>query len=785
MAIASGSNTGPNELQWKLVGIQAANSITASVAILTPVGMGHMDKIIPLLLTCLSLDDNGAGLLMLNSQITTAESRRENRRMSIQINTAIPKDLTTEQQLLYTSMQALRHFFETTSIGLIRGATANITSFILANNSPPVWSTTLLETVTSCAPVQVRFSVLVELVDQLTSILVSNIPHQMVVTRLISSLLSASVNMIGLSVIDILRSLLHSQLSILRSADSNSIKPGTATFQLINALKDCTAALASHVYYAAQISDMISEILARCEYRGKMLGIGSGSVTPMGYVSHRRDQEGLLGNNLKSESSSINVIFLVNSLETIYSILSVSAVRVGGVEKSELSISCWDGTQSLLNHDNLSVRVAYGRALVLFFESDNSALDKSIKISSDFIVTQGSVGYILTELFKLATNPSARPEDYLITYRIVFSLVRNMGDHGIIRSTAFAFALEQESKTILSGETSQEYTVEQGLALGSISYALLYQVGAKIDSEVLLAPVREEIKLRKALNVWYTPIDILVSLRDQLKSKHNIDIDQSPLDQSNAPGVHPIDHSLVTSVFSTRIPDFETTMSDILEVDFSFNQLIIPHFSISPSVQQSDSFHQVNRARSLKQLNQRLKVSNPIRLPTGELYLSTNNNTNISLMGSSGVVNNTGDEQETENREDFSNKGEPSVHLITDIRRDFSPRVKDLKKAASGYNIRGAATAPYAETAATNNEYAPSIQSNSSGFANSNSDSVSYAGDQQTQQQPVSPTTTATVSTPSSNGVQAPSRNPAQNDTLDVMSFLSSLSISNDRGRLV
>lgn len=749
--MAGTPTSGPNELDWKLVGLQAVNSLTASVAISTPVGKGHMESIIPLLLTCLSEDSDGSSLLSLDFQITGVESKHISRRMSVQKTTVVPENLTGEQQRLYTSMLALRHFFETTSVDLLKGATYNIVTFFLNHKSPSLWSATLLEIATSCAPVQIRFAVVTELVERLGSLPYTDTAHQLAISLLISSLLSSSVNMIGLSVIDILRSLLHTQIHVLRSADLSTLKPGNTVFELIVSLKDNVAALASHIYYGTQISDMISELLARCEIRKPRSDPSSGIVTPTS--NYRIGQEISLKHD--ASNTELSAIFNVNALETISNILTISSVRIGGAEHSGISITCWNGSEGLLSHETMQVRRAYARSLIAFFEHHVSPAEKNMKITHDFNAVEGAFGRILVELVQLATNTSAKAEDYLIVYQVAFSFIQSLGDHGIVRAAALALLLENDSKVILSRESINEHTIDQGLSLSSIAYALIHKMGKKLDSDVLLSRIDDEIQHRQALGIWYSPINISQSLRESLRM--NPYTQNIILNQENTSDIHPIDRSLVASALSSKIPDFELTMSHVIEADLTGKDgraaFTAPHI---PS-DTSEAHTKVTRARSLKQLHQRLGV-NANRM-TPNFYYS-NNNTNVSLLGASEA--NQPDAAEVIIVGDLP---KPDVNLSSkpEMRRDFSPRVKDLKRAASGLSMRTN------QPRIAQKEYAHSVKSTTSDL-----DTETYYANGQS---------TSPTSQPSSDAPRT--QDSPKSDPLDVISFLSSLKIDQGRGRLV
>lgn len=773
LALAGGSVKGPNELQWKLVGVGAAKSVAGSVVILTPAGKLQIDSIVPLLLDCLSLDSDGSTLLLIHSQIATVESKQLSRRASVLMSTITPNDLSSEELLRYTSMQALRHFFETTTISLLKNATHATISFILKTKAPPLWSSIFLEIATRCVPVQTRFAVLTELVDQLIAVPITDLTDQLTIVRFVTYLLSSSVNMVGLSVIDILRSLLQHKLNILKSIDIDTIQPGTPAFELLAALKDCVAALASHVYYAAQTSDIISEILAKSLYPGK--GLASGAVTPIGIGKKNIDMAFGKQHN-GGPSTNVNISFLVDSLETIYTILSFPPVKAGGVEKSQLSISCWDGTENLLNHDNFDVRVAYARTLAVFMAHDRSPIDKGIKVSSELNVTEGSFGRILVELYHLAIDSSAHDDDYISVYKVFFAFLSNMGDHGIIRAAALSFMLEQKSSAMLSeAELGNAARIDQGLTLASISCALMYQIAAKLQSPDLLVYAKAEVKHRQELGVWYTQIDVSQSLADVLKSKP---ITQRVVfERDNAHTINKVDRDLVISVLNTRLRDFEPSMSQILDVNLNCQDnlpllWVLPVPSLNPSENRQEGAGQVHRAKSLRQLNNHLHASK-------EDFYNISNDTNISINGDMSVYTNDG--------QDAQLLGVKDTAWDSESRRNGSSlRIKDLKRAASGHSIRGG---PLSQPSTLSNvtNRAHSINSTNSEIADSQDSSYDNSVLQANHLSPTDNAAAVATSGPNNSKITSGlSNGGAKNDVLDVMSFLSSLNVNdNARGRLV
>lgn len=757
VVISKGSNPGPNALQWKLVGIESLRSIASSQLLSIPTGKNQIHVIIPLLLSCLPLDADGSGLLSLQSQIANDESR--NRRTSLQLGESFG-----DQDIEYTAMQALRYFFDTSSTLLLKISSSATIQYILTNNTSHLWSATLLEIATKCVPVQTRFAVLTELVEHLLALPTTDIANQITTARIISCLLSSSVNMIGLSVIDILRSLLHLQQQTLKAVPAGSLHSGTpAPYDLIVAVSDCIVALASHIYYAAQVSDMITEILARCQHMGKPLALGSGVATPL-YGSFVKGREVSIAS---SESNGVNTVFLLSSLKSIQSILMISSGKTGRLEKNHLSMITWEGTQYLLNHEKHDVQVAYAIALITFLE--NCKTHDSFLKSATFNVVAGPFGVLFAELYKLVTSV-ANKDQFVIGYHVVRSIIQHSDEYGTLRACALALALDRESVFAVSGDTSKQYSIEQGIALGSMSRGITYEISRQIEAKDLESSVADEIKQRQSQHIWYDPIDVFSSqsLEDALAGNASILIDSNNVHQ-----LQPLEQEQLTAAVSAAIPDYQAASDQILHADFIAPELqAIIRVPTIPKSDSSDRFF-VARARSLKQLNHRLQS-----LSNNGFASPKNSNKNTDEVPIENGVKLDGDlllpAMSVRSRAG-SVRGSRSIITISDIRRDFSPRVKDLKKAASGYNVR------LHPPSINGNRYTTSLHSNrSSEFAGDNgSFNASNPGSPAHVDEKGGLLSASPVPVVQLNG--------NAHDALDVMSFLGSLKLEspNDRGRLV
>lgn len=185
-------------------------------------------------------------------------------------------DKRAKEELGVLALQTLRTMFSTDNRGQLRSATAltinsaleaasrnkTISTTFLSRNASP-WLTDLFSRICDWAPLADKFVVLVTMVESLTndaspipappsSTISTTTEHQQQLAPAITHLLRSDYNFIGLSVLDVLLGIL------------DTIRSGGPDVFLAQ-LRDCVGALAGHIYYGDQISDMVSAIVNRLE----------------------------------------------------------------------------------------------------------------------------------------------------------------------------------------------------------------------------------------------------------------------------------------------------------------------------------------------------------------------------------------------------------------------------------------------------------------------------------------------------------------------------------------
>ena len=154
----------------------------------------------------------------------------------------------------------------------------------ILNGTDLEWGVSFLELCITWIPVQLRFVSLSTLLATLGRINIegntkSNYNMQFQYARYLLGLLSSRVNMIGLSVSDIIQQLLSLQADlILKASDLDKSEISILT----DIYSDCICSLTTHIYYFDQVPDSIQEILIKIDYILESSFVEDNNITSTG-----------------------------------------------------------------------------------------------------------------------------------------------------------------------------------------------------------------------------------------------------------------------------------------------------------------------------------------------------------------------------------------------------------------------------------------------------------------------------------------------------------------------
>lgn len=454
-AKSRGSLSTPQAIRWRSVGLRAICSITASEAIGADGGR-QLNIIMPLLLQNLHPDDEGYLDILHRRAEATETTDRETalkRRMSVSTVrtthtapdaepvalsvTTDDADRMAEEAVAMQALTSLKQIFVVDNRLQLRLATTALlkcvlnqvteerprTGMRLRTSSGGTWTTTLTEMITRWTPVQDRFVILVTAMESLvrTPIAEETLDKQLVLVGLVGWQLRSDMNLIGLSVMDVLLGLIQHILLVLQlggkgsnvlphhqqtiaidlfEETKNLIKqpfstesilkqglqaeassPSSSRQELLNRLQRCIGDLATHIYYSDQISDMMMAILQRLK-PSPMSGVTSDAAA----VEYPQAAARAISASVKlQENPNTDAFFSfgtarVTALKAVKEVLvtanmrgSMSGTLASG--RNRVGVQIWEGTQWLIRDDDRRVRRAYIDALLTWLRLEMSRGD--------------------------------------------------------------------------------------------------------------------------------------------------------------------------------------------------------------------------------------------------------------------------------------------------------------------------------------------------------------------------------------------------------------------------
>ncbi|KAM5346950.1 hypothetical protein ACJ41O_009955 [Fusarium nematophilum] len=423
------SLSSPVKVRWRNAGLEAIRSISTADALASITGR-QMDVIMPRILENLWSDT--PDFLEVLQQRLEAEERIDTekllrRRTSIATvatvdtagdtnpvalsGTAGDVDRLAEEEVGVLAMQCLKSIFIVPNRSQIHVATVSLLSFIQerASQGDSVvtldddddrdrdsgWAIGIYNIISRWAPVQDRYIILVAALDTLLRIPTQDatLDQQLALTTIMSSLLRSDVNLIGLSVMDVLLGLIKQMRKLFRlrspgsqSDDGDATEPEQAvpqkTRHLLTRLELCIGDLATHVYYADQISDMVAAVI----HRLKPTRSSSTNSSPGGEKAAGNDAGPGASTIELTDSQQLDHYFSLNAgrasaLNVIKAILLVANPQKKltsnlALSRNPVPIHVWEGTHWLLRDPDGRVRKAYMDALITWLEREATATDE-------------------------------------------------------------------------------------------------------------------------------------------------------------------------------------------------------------------------------------------------------------------------------------------------------------------------------------------------------------------------------------------------------------------------
>ncbi|KAK5636223.1 hypothetical protein RRF57_011935 [Xylaria bambusicola] len=419
-------------LRWRNAGLGAIKSVATSDALSSTSGR-QLDVLVPVILENLWTEDEDFLDVLLQraqmeekvdsnallrrrtsvSTVRTAENGGDTNPIAIS-GTSGDIDKLAEEDTGVAAIQCLKQIFVMPNRPQLHGATTALLKFtreriskkeVVVKSQPDGsrdsgCAIKIFDLIARWAPVQDRYAIVVTAMDAMLQTQPSrdSIDELTVLAAIIGSLLRSDINLIGLSVIDVLLSLIQHMKRTLRycatSRDGTSssasregellsdsreqVYPQQRT--LLDRIQQCMGDLATHVYYADQISDMIAVILSHLKPHP--------SAPELKTTAEKLSNPpgpGASSANVSEEQFQLDNYFAkdlakATALKAIRSILMIAnpKTKLSGnvsLRRNKVPIQVWEGSHWLLRDPDGQVRKAYVDAIITWLDRETTRAD--------------------------------------------------------------------------------------------------------------------------------------------------------------------------------------------------------------------------------------------------------------------------------------------------------------------------------------------------------------------------------------------------------------------------
>ncbi|CAG8186876.1 unnamed protein product [Penicillium salamii] len=422
------------------------------------------------------------------------------------------------------------------------------------------WATSLIEMIANWCPVQVRFIILITAMEILhdTSPKEEALESSFTILSVVDWLLKSSVNMIGLSVMDILFGLMHYASDILSPPDrsgiadpekklnslANVVAISPRRQDLLTLLEQCIGDLATHIYYGEQVADMMRAILKRFK---PTLHHDSSAPSTLATVHEAGVAHIDSGSSSETNGEKANAELFSHAAAKLTALRAVKAILIvthsktpatmsGAESRHPVGIHVWEGTQGLVRDADHDVRYAYTDAFLMWlnFETNKNDLKaqidvpKYIKTSSKRDSEQGDkpnwrntsapgnqresvalaaqsnfLRLIHLSIYDSALESSTNEAEVLLLHLLLTSLVENLGVN------AAQFGLPMVLKLQDDLFTSIELSSFAGrVNIGSLIHGYLLALSKKfnMESSPIGLEITNEVQHRQSQGYWFSKI---------------------------------------------------------------------------------------------------------------------------------------------------------------------------------------------------------------------------------------------------------------------------------------
>lgn len=558
----------PVAARWRNAGLGAIKSIASSDALSSTAGR-QIDVLVPMILENLWTDNEGFLDVLLqranmeekvsfehtlkrrNSAATarTNEADEDPNPIAL-VGTAGDVEKMEEEDTGVLAIQCLKQIFVVSSRSQINTATTALLRFIeervkqdetvvkTSNGMDRGWAIKLFGLIARWAPMQERYVILVTAMDTMVQMQLKDetLRHHIVLTAMIGSLLRSDVNLIGLSIMDVLLGLVQHMKRLVQmpgdptgGTSKEMVTPAAQRKELLSRIQQTMGDLATHVYYNEQIIDMVSALLLRLK---PARSASTANSTPQGEQTDA---------DTKSDENHLESLFSltvakITALKAVKLILKVAnpKVKMGGnvsLSRYPVPIEKWEGTHWLLRDPEGEVRKAYVDALLTWLDRETNRTDSIAR--EDHAVpavakletltptearrARSAASYrdkpsrkpksLFLQLLHIAVYDSALQymdydSDIVLLHVLLTKLVMRLGINAVRFGLPMVFRLQEDIQ--------EADTPPQKVRLGSLCHGYFWVLTEKFDfdASVVGRAIQNEIIRRRTKHLWVDGVQV-------------------------------------------------------------------------------------------------------------------------------------------------------------------------------------------------------------------------------------------------------------------------------------
>ncbi|CAG8477164.1 10331_t:CDS:10 [Diversispora eburnea] len=428
------------EWRYRSIGLHALQGVITSEALRATNAQTQLQYIVPAVLHNLSDENISLETLQkkdIDKEPTNNDSSRS-RRFSLNITTTSAED---NANLAYQCLKQLYKKSDTSNLHYYLEPTFN---FLDETNNwrPSSFGISLILIILSS--LQERNALVSDIIGQLENLSddSNSVQKKATLVEMLSSILNSDFTIVGLSTLEVLDCLLRLLKDSLKNANDENVEESHDLDTFISQrLISCIGGLATHIYYANQISDIVEHIIQHLCLQSDILDFSQSSQR-VGGSNQSFIDEGIPLSDLRNS--------LLKCLDVVVQTNKDAELRHSEMTRCDVPVEIFHNSIGLCMDENLNVRIAFAQVLSKFLDNgDMPQESKEIGSTQLTYFNQPAIHFLNTlhlSLYQYAISKSSQPADHVALLTLLRALLVRFRADQIIRGIPVVFKLQSEAK---------------------------------------------------------------------------------------------------------------------------------------------------------------------------------------------------------------------------------------------------------------------------------------------------------------------------------------------------